>query len=101
MLKLNAAPTENQPQQNPAIARFQRREQSRFTVGTLQTPQDATLQARTNQATQAKQANKLHTNPWQPMETGLNGTGQVQESIRNLMIRPQQEANFTTDGIHR
>lgn len=95
ILKLNASPTANQTLQLPAIAKIQGQSQDRVVVGSLQTPQGST-----SQETVAG-PNRLHTSPWQPMQTGQNGSKQVQQSIRQLMIQPQQEANFATDGIHR
>ena len=95
ILKLNASPTANQTLQLPAIAKIQGQSQDRVVVGSLQTPQGST-----SQKTVAG-PNRLHTSPWQPMQTGQNGSKQVQQSIRQLMIQPQQEANFATDGIHR
>jgi hypothetical protein len=96
MLRLNASPTLNMPAQMPAIVKIQDPSQGRVVVGSLQTPQD-----NTQQGTASAGMNRLHTSPWQPMATGQNGDAQVQQSIRQLMIRPQQEANFSTDGIHR
>ena len=95
MLKLNASPTANQTQQLPAIVKIQGQRQDRVVVGSIQTPQGSTSPKATTGL------NRLHTSPWQPMQTGQNGSKQVQRSIRQLMIQPQQEANFGTDGIHR
>ena len=96
MLKLNASPTGNKPAQMPTIVRIQDQTEGRVVVGSLQTPQDGA-----QQGTASAGLNRLHTSPWQPMATGENGAAQVQQSIRQLIIRPQQEANFSTDGIHR
>lgn len=95
LLKLNAAPTGDEPHSLPAIVKIRARNQGRVVVGSLQSPHEGTQQSTT------AGMNRLHTTPWQPMETGRNGSGQVQQSIRQLMIRPQQEANFATDGLHR
>ena len=95
MLKLKAAPTDNNPQQIPAIAKIYGERQDRAIVGSLQAPKGET------QKGDASGMARLHTSPWQPMEADQNGSGQIQHSIRQLMIRPQQEANFSTDGIHR
>jgi len=94
MLKLNAAPTSDEPQTLPAIVKIrgQGRGQGEVVVGSLQSPQQSTQQST------ASGMNRLHTTPWQPMKTG---TGQVQQSIRQLMIRPQQEAHSGSGGIHR
>ncbi|MDA8563388.1 hypothetical protein N9L06_02940 [Mariniblastus sp.] len=96
MLRLNASPTVNQAPQMPAIVKIQDQTQGRVVVGSLQSPQEGTPQG-----TASTGMNRLHTSPWQPMTTGPNGSAEVQQSIRRLMIQPQQEANYSTDGIHR
>lgn len=99
MLKLKAVQAGAEPQMLPSIVSIQRQQQDRVIVGSLQPPRS---QSRDVPATSYGQdMNRLHTTPWQPMQTGKGGDQQVQQSIRQLMIKPQQEANFATDGIHR
>ena len=98
VLRLNAAPTDGARQTMPPIVSIQRQSQDRVIVGSIQTS-ESDLQS--DSVNNSSGTHRLLTTPWQPMQTGADEFGQVQQSIRQLMIQPQQEANFATDGIHR
>ena len=100
VLKLSAVPAGAEPEKLPAVASIQQRDRDHVVVGSLQTPQNVTHAAQSTDY-RVDQRNRLHTSPWQPMNTDDGGFHEVQQSIRHLMIQPQQEANFATDGIHR
>ncbi len=99
MLKLKAVQAGAEPQTLPSIVRIQRQPQDRIIIGSLQPPQQSARDASTTP--RHSSLNRLHTMPWQPMQTSGNGVQQVQQSIRQLMIQPQQEANSSTDDIRR